>query len=299
MKDRDEEKKLKDPSFDKDEEKFKDSSFIEVEGVIKEEDNSEKKTEEKVSTKFIDEVRLEDNKLSVELLTSAGCGYGSVKVDKTIERFFDDIIPNQTAIVNFIDKMAMINLNLTKFQIEKAVNFLRTLLKKGNNNIVFVGSLPHENRVVEEIAKYCGSLYVSGKWTMGLLTNWQNTLFKIKKIHEFKSRKAKDEKFSPKELSNFEKEHEKLKGLLSLRSDSDLPHLLIISSSKSCSYAIQEAEKKNIPFIVILDTDEVFKGYQYGILANNKSSLSLSTIFSFFKSEIIIDKRRYVESLKN
>ncbi|WGH27088.1 MAG: 30S ribosomal protein S2 [Candidatus Shikimatogenerans bostrichidophilus] len=158
--------------------------------------------------------------------------------------------------------------------------------------ILFVGTKKQISNIIKIYAKKVNMPYINYKWPAGLLTNIKITKLIIKKIKSIKLKKKKIYKFlSKKEKLVNERKYKKIKKKFkSILDMNRLPLFIIIVDVKKEYIAVQEAKKKLIYIIGIVDTDSSPDDIDYLIPANDDSYKSIKYILKNLTNAIIEGK---------
>lgn len=151
----------------------------------------------------------------------------------------------------------IIDLEKTIKQLEKTSDFIKDVVQK-KGKILFIGTRPQCQKLVEETAKNSKMPYVVFRWIGGLLTNFGTIRKRVEYLIDLEKKKASGEfkKYTKKEQQNFDKEIEKLKKKFEGIKDLEkLPEAILVLSAKEQITAIREARRKKIPIIALVDTD--------------------------------------------
>jgi len=77
----------------------------------------------------------------------------------------------------------IIDLEKTVSHLTRACNFIRDIASQGVP-ILFVGTKPQAQEIVEQEAKRCGMFFVNHRWLGGMLTNYQTIRNSVKRYPE-------------------------------------------------------------------------------------------------------------------
>lgn len=183
------------------------------------------------------------------------------------------------------NKVEIIDLEKTKEQLEKAVEFV-TNLAKTSKQILFVGGKSEAKNSIKIGAMSVDMPYVAGRWIGGTITNFTEIKKRIAKFEDLQKQKEKGEltKYTKKERLLIDREIENLdemfSGIVSMR---ELPKALFVIDPKKEFIAVAEAVKAGIPVIALANTDCNIKGLDFPIVGNDTSVSSIE----FFVSEIV------------
>ena len=183
----------------------------------------------------------------------------------------------------------IIDLEKTADQLVKACNFIRGVAAQGLP-ILYVGTKPQAQLVIEEEAKRAGMFYVNARWLGGALTNFQtirNSIRRYKNLITMRN-DGTFEALTKKEVSVLESEitkHEK--NLIGIAEMGRLPGAMFVIDAKKEDIAVKEANRLGIPVVAIVDTDSDPDRIQYPIPANDDAIRSLKLITRVITDSII------------
>ncbi len=174
----------------------------------------------------------------------------------------------------------IIDLEKTMIALTRACNFIREVAASGAP-ILFVGTKPQAQPVVQDEAKRCGMFYVSHRWLGGMLTNYatiKNSVRRYKQLIQMRD-DGTFEVLKKKEVAVLEKEitkHEKnLSGIVEM---DKLPGALFVIDAKHEDIAVKEANRLGIPVIAIVDTDSDPDRIDYPIPGNDDAIRSIKLL---------------------
>lgn len=211
----------------------------------------------------------EDNSLVKELFTvGAHFGYSRTRRHpSTAKHIF--------ATKNKVD---IIDIEQTATMLEKAIEFLSSLGKKGKT-VIFVGSKPEAKEAVRLSAESVDQPSVTSRWVGGILTNFPEIKKRLNRLEELRAARANgdlDKKYTKKERLLIGREIEKMEELFSgIVSLKGLPDALLIVDPKKEINAVREAQRLGIPTVAILSTDCDVTEIDYPVLANDASRASI------------------------
>src|SRR5919106_5320272 len=110
----------------------------------------------------------------------------------------------------------IIDLQQTVQRFQAAYDFVRDTVASGES-VLFVGTKRQAVEIVEEEAKRAKMFYVNQRWLGGILTNFQTIRKSIDKLKKFESAltDGTHQRLTKKEVSQMEKERQKLEKVLS------------------------------------------------------------------------------------
>ncbi|MBN3534750.1 30S ribosomal protein S2 [Mycoplasma procyoni] len=178
---------------------------------------------------------------------------------------------------------------------QKSLLFAYNLIFKfaeNNAKFIFVGTKRQAKKAVEEQALRTNSAYVSERWLGGTLTNHRTISNSIRKMEDLEVlAKNNFEGYTKKEGVLKAKELQKLqKNLNGIRNMQGLPSVMIIADPKNDIIAVQEARKKGLKVIGIIDTDTDPNLVDFAIPANDDSTKSITLILTILADAIVVAK---------
>lgn len=181
------------------------------------------------------------------------------------------------------NKVAILDLEHTKRQLEEACHFLAGIAAIPSNQILFVGTKRQAQPIVKKYAEAVGMPYVTRRWLGGMLTNFATIQKSIEKLEEL-TRLEKNEagaKYTKKEKATRRKEIERLEGILDgTRHMKTLPTAIFLASEYNEQIAVREAKRMGIPVVAIADTNANPDLVEYPIAANDDALRSIDLIVS-------------------
>jgi len=221
----------------------------------------------------VDGVNADHEALLLEM-AKAGVMYGHKKT-----RHDPHFAPYVFAVKNGIE---VIDLEQTLDKINEVADALSEYAKNGKT-IMVVGTQPASHDAVKKLAEKLNSPYVVNKWIGGLITNFGII---SKRITLFKERRKMEEEgrynnYTKKERLMIQREidkmAEKFEGLENYTSVPDVM-FIIDSSMKNHITALNEADRKGIIKIGIIDNDDNPEEFDYFVPANDHSSASINWV---------------------
>lgn len=170
----------------------------------------------------------------------------------------------------------------TKEGLEEAKKFIQKITSEGGK-IVFVGTKRQARAIIAEEAKKAGFPYVDERWLGGTITNWGQIKKNLDKLAEMKEKREKGEykKYTKKEQILVDREIKRLEklvgGLVGLEK---LPEAIFVVDVKKEKTAIQEAARKEVPVVAIVDSNSDPRLVNYVVPANDDAVGSLRLIIS-------------------
>lgn len=175
------------------------------------------------------------------------------------------------------DGVYLLDLEKSVKQLESAIKFLKAVKLQGKT-VLFVGTKPQAQLVIQQNIAPSGHFFVDRKWTPGLLTNFSEIRKRIDHYLDLKSQFESGEinKYTKKEVAVFKKELDKLdasfSGIAQMRKR---PDVLIALDAVSSRLAIDESKQVGIGVIALADVNADPEGIDYLIPANDDSIKSI------------------------
>lgn len=187
------------------------------------------------------------------------------------------------------NRVAIIDLEQTRTQLEAALRYVYQLASIPNSEILFVGTKRQSRPIIRKYAEAAGQPYVTQRWLGGTLTNFSTILKSIEKLEELKRMEETGQvaKLTKKERAVHRKEIERLEGVLEgIKTMRSLPSAIFLASAHNERIAIREAKRMGIPVIAIADTNADPSDIDYPISANDDALRSVDLIVSVVASAI-------------
>lgn len=183
----------------------------------------------------------------------------------------------------------IIDLEKTVGLLTSACNFIRSVAAKGAP-VLFVGTKPQAQEIIELEAKRAGMFYVNHRWLGGMLTNYQTIRNSIRRYKSLISMRTDGtfEVLTKKEIAEIEKEIKKLEsGLAGIAEMGGLPGAIFVIDAKKEDIAIKEANRLGIPVVAIVDTDSDPDLVQYPIPGNDDAIRSIKLLTKIVTDSLI------------
>jgi small subunit ribosomal protein S2 len=195
----------------------------------------------------------------------------------------------------------IVDLEKTSEHIARASKFIHDVVAKGEV-VLFVGTKPQAQAIIQSEAKRCGMYYVNNRWLGGMLTNYQtirNSINRYKSLILMRE-DGTFEALKKKEVAVLEKEIVKLeKNLIGIIDMKKLPGAIFVIDAKKESIAILEANRLNIPVIAIVDTDSDPDNVQFAIPGNDDAIRSIKLITSIMVDSVIEGSQKVRRNTKD
>ena len=218
--------------------------------------------------------------MKIEELLESGAHYGH-PVSKWNPKFKPFIATKKNGIY-------IINLQLTLEYLNKAVNEMKKISKKGGN-ILFVGTKAQAKDLVQTSADSCGMFYIVERWLGGTLTNFATIKKSIRRLVMLEKDSSPIYKNKTKKERHMLK-REKLKLSDLHRGIKDMKHLpsaLFVVDANHEKIAVAEAKCLGIPTFGIVDTNTNPNSLDFPIPANDDSIKTIKLIMSHISESIL------------
>ncbi len=194
----------------------------------------------------------------------------------------------------------IIDLSKTEAQLQAALNFLTSTVRKGGK-ILFVGTKKQAQICVKETAKETGQMFVTERWLGGTLTNFTTVKTSIKRLKEIEKMDADGSinDYVKQEQAVIRREGARLhKYFDGLRDLDKMPAALFIVDVKREHNAVAEAKKLGIPVVALVDTNSDPEDADYPVAANDDAIRSVRLLLAAV-SQAITQARAEFESKKS
>ena len=176
----------------------------------------------------------------------------------------------------------ILDLRITYEAVEHAQQYVQKLVTN-SGKVLFVGTKPQAQQVIEEQALRAGMPYVNFRWLGGMLTNFKTIIKRVVYLKELISLEETGEinSYTKPERLRIRKEIEKLqKSLGGIVNLNKLPEALFVVDLGNESTAITEAQKLGIPVIGLADSNVNPEGVDFVIPGNDDAIRSIEIITS-------------------
>ena len=192
----------------------------------------------------------------------------------------------------------IIDLEKTVECLSRACHFIRETVSKGEQ-ILFVGTKPQAQAIIEAEAKRCGMFYVNHRWLGGMLTNYQTIRNSVRRYKSLILMREDGtfEALTKKEVAEIEQEITKLeKNLGGVAEMQKLPGAIFVIDAKKEDIAVKEANRLGIPVVAIVDTDTDPDHVQYPIPGNDDAIRSIKLITGIIVDSLIEGRKSSPET---
>ena len=181
-----------------------------------------------------------------------------------------------------LDGIHIIDLEQTVEMLEAARVFTGELTS-GGGKVLFVGTKKQASDVVQTRAAKSNMPYVNRRWLPGLLTNFNISSNRIKRLHELTelTESGQIDLLPTKERMNMQAELAKLEFALGGVRDMDrVPDAVFILDLKSEEIALREATRLRLPIIALVDSNCDPGNIDYVIPGNDDAIRSCELVIS-------------------
>jgi small subunit ribosomal protein S2 len=240
--------------------------------------------------------------ITLEELLEAGCHFGH-QVTRYNPKAREFIFEAR-------DNIHIIDLAKTKEGLEEAAAFVKSLAAKQGSSLIVVGTKRQAQTMVEEEVKRARTATaaqstqpeifdVTTRWLGGTLTNAGEVAKNYQKLKDLTARLKNDEekeKYTKKEIGQWEKSRQKLQNLYGgVVEMKKVPDALFIVDTHMENLAVLEARKMGVPIVGIVDTNADPAVIDYPIPANDDAVGSLKLIIGHIMDAWIEGKTKGAE----
>ena len=176
----------------------------------------------------------------------------------------------------------ILDLRITYEAVDQAQDYVQKLVAN-SGKVLFVGTKPQAQGVIEEQATRAGMPYVNFRWLGGMLTNFKTIIKRVVYLKELMSLESSGEinAYTKSERLKIRREIEKLnKSIGGIVNLNKLPDALFVVDLANESTAITEAKKLGIPVIGLADSNVDPEGVEIVIPGNDDAIRSIELIAS-------------------
>lgn len=189
----------------------------------------------------------------------------------------------------FKNKVHLIDVSKTAYQLEAAAKFLESTVTDGKI-ILWVGTKKPAQKIIEAVAHKLEMPYVSHRWIGGTLSNFEQVKKARTKLLHYEDILAKSEKtayHTKKELVVFQKMVDRLEksvgGIRNLKWP--VGAIVIIDAGKEFS-ALREANAMGVPVVALVDTNCDPSLVDYVIPGNDDAASSIQEVVSYLAEAV-------------
>ncbi|MBF0350187.1 MAG: 30S ribosomal protein S2 [SAR324 cluster bacterium] len=177
----------------------------------------------------------------------------------------------------------IVDLRKTLHSLKDAYEYVKHASAEGRD-VLFVGTKPQIQKVVEQQAISSNSPYISFRWLGGMLTNFTTVRQSINRYHEYEELRGSDGTYPgvlKKEALVMESKRLKLeKSLGGVKNMKRPPSIMFVVDCKKEHIAIQEAKKLGMTIIALVDTNCAPGHIDFVIPGNDDAPRSVELITS-------------------
>jgi len=188
------------------------------------------------------------------------------------------------------NKIHIINLEKTLPLMNNALNAMgKVAAEKGK--VLFVGTKPAAQEIIEAEAKRCGMPYVNHRWLGGMLTNFGTIKQSIKRLKELEAMEADGtmNKLTKKEALMLTRKKDKLERALGgIKDMRAMPDAIFVIDTGKEHIAINEAKHLGIPVIGVVDTNHNPREVDY-VIPGNDDAIRAIKLYCTAAADAIIE----------
>jgi small subunit ribosomal protein S2 len=187
------------------------------------------------------------------------------------------------------NKIHIINLEKSLPMFNDSLNFLGKIAADGGK-ILFVGTKRSARDVVGEEARRCNMPYVNHRWLGGMLTNFNTVKQSIKRLKDIESMRADGsiDRLNKKEGLMVVREQEKLeRSLGGIKEMNRMPDAMFVIDVGYEKIAVAEANKRGIPVVAVVDSNNSPEGIDYVIPGNDDAMRAIQLYVAAIADGII------------
>ncbi len=176
----------------------------------------------------------------------------------------------------------ILDLRITHEVIQEVQNFVQKIVAN-SGKVLFVGTKPQAQKVIEEQAVRAQMPYVNNRWLGGMLTNFKTIIKRVIYLKELNSLESSGEinSYPKPERLRIRREIEKLtKSIGGIMELNKIPEAIFIVDLLNETTALSEAKKLNIPVIALADSNVDPDNVDYVIPGNDDAIKSIELIAS-------------------
>jgi small subunit ribosomal protein S2 len=179
------------------------------------------------------------------------------------------------------NKIHIFDLLKTHEKLRQACDFLFNLASLGKT-VCFVGTKKQAADIIRKEATRAGALFVSERWTGGMITNFdhvRNKMLRLKNIEQGLAPGGMFEKYTKKERLDLERDAQKLEQEVGgVRNMDRVPDALFVVDTKKEFTAVLEARKRGVPVVALVDSNCDPTKIDHPIPGNDDATQSLAVI---------------------
>ena len=197
------------------------------------------------------------------------------------------------------NKVHLIDVSKTAFQLDKAERFLESVAAEGKT-VLWVGTKKAASKSIQDVATKLEMSYVNNRWLGGTLLNFSQVKKSLTRLLHYEDILAKSESnpfYTKKELNLYRKIADKLEKTVGGIRKLTLPigAIVIVDVNKEQS-AVKEAVLMGIPVVGIVDTNSDPSLVDFVIPANDDSPQSVSLLINYLADAVTRGKETAIKA---
>ncbi len=189
----------------------------------------------------------------------------------------------------------IIDLEKSLERMRLAYDAVRNITESGRD-ILFVGTKQQARPIIEEEATRCGSCYVTERWRVCLLTNFEILSTRITRLSDLERmiNEGQYGKSTKKETLLLQREHKKLLRVFAgLKALDRLPGAVFVVDPVREATAVAEAQRVRIPVIALIDTNGDPEGIDYPIPGNDDALRSIRLVTGMVANAVMEGRKQF------
>lgn len=187
------------------------------------------------------------------------------------------------------NKVHLIDVSKTAYQLEKAAQFLQEIAAEGKQ-ILWVGTKKPARAIIKEAAVSFDMPFVDYRWIGGTLSNYGQVKKSVTRLLHFEDVISKSENFphyTKKELNSIRKNADRLQAIVGgiKKLKWPLGAIVIVDVNREQS-ALKEAVSVGLPVVALVDTNADPSLVDYVIPANDDAPRSIGVIIDYLKEAV-------------
>ena len=197
----------------------------------------------------------------------------------------------------------ILDLRITYESLEKAQDFVQKLVAN-SGKVLFVGTKPQAQKVIEEQALRAQMPYVNHRWLGGMLTNFKTIIKRVVYLNELNALESSGEinAYPKPERLRIRREIDKLnKSIGGIANMNKLPEAIFIVDLLNETTALTEASKLDIPIIGLADSNVDPENVDFVIPGNDDAIRSIEVVATAISDACLkgLGKRKELEDGEN
>ncbi len=194
----------------------------------------------------------------------------------------------------------ILDLRITYETLQEVQSFIQKLVAN-SGKVLFVGTKPQAQKVIEEQATRAQMPYVNQRWLGGMLTNFKTIIKRVVYLKELNTLESSGEinSYPKPERLRIKREIEKLtKSIGGIVDLNKVPEAIFIVDLLNETTALTEAKKLNIPVVALADSNVDPEYVDYVIPGNDDAIKSIELIASAIADSCLkgLGKRKVLET---